>query len=64
MTNDLASAAAQSLNRDPMVGLRLARVDGFEPAVALSPDELPSTSVDLRCCLPTTPPCAVAASAA
>lgn len=41
MTNDLASAAAQSLNRDPMVGLRLARVDGFEPAVALGTDELP-----------------------
>ena len=35
MTNDLASTAAQSLNRNPMVGLRLARVDGFEPAVAL-----------------------------
>ena len=42
MTNDLASAAAQSLNRDPMVGLRLARIDGFEPAVALSTDELPA----------------------
>ena len=42
MTNDLASAAPQSLNRDPMVGLRLARVDGFEPAVALGTDELPS----------------------
>lgn len=42
MTNDLASAAAQSLNRDPMVGLRLARVGGFEPAIALSPDELPA----------------------
>ena len=42
MTNDLASAAAQSLNRDPMVGLRLARVDGFEPAVALGTDELPA----------------------
>ena len=41
MTNDLASTAAQSLNRDPMVGLRLARVGGFEPAIALSPDELP-----------------------
>lgn len=40
MTNDLASAAAQSLNRDLMVGLRLARVGGFEPAIALSPDEL------------------------
>lgn len=42
MTNDLASAAAQSLNRDPMVGLRLARVGGFEPAIALGPDELPA----------------------
>lgn len=42
MTNDLASAAAQSLNRDPMVGLRLARVDGFEPAIALGQDELPA----------------------
>ena len=42
MTNDLTSAAAQSLNRDPMVGLRLARVDGFEPAVALGTDELPA----------------------
>lgn len=42
MTNDLASAVAQSLNRDPMVGLRLARVDGFEPAVALGTDELPA----------------------
>lgn len=42
MTNDLASAAPQPLNRDPMVGLRLARVDGFEPAVALGTDELPS----------------------
>lgn len=41
MTNDPASTAAQSLNRDPMVGLRLARVGGFEPAIALSPDELP-----------------------
>lgn len=41
MTNDLASAAAQSLNRDLMVGLRLARVGGFEPAIALGPDELP-----------------------
>lgn len=41
MTNDLASTAAQSLNRDPMVGLRLARVGGFEPAIALGPDELP-----------------------
>lgn len=41
MTNDLASTAAQSLNRDFMVGLRLARVGGFEPAIALSPDELP-----------------------
>ena len=42
MTNDLASTAAQSLNRDSMVGLRLARVDGFEPAVALGTDELPT----------------------
>lgn len=42
MTNDLASTAAQSLNRDSMVGLRLARVDGFEPAVALGADELPA----------------------
>ena len=42
MTNDLASAAAQPLNRDPMVGLRLARIDGFEPAVALGTDELPA----------------------
>lgn len=42
MTNDLASAAAQSLNRGPMVGLRLARIDGFEPAVALGTDELPA----------------------
>lgn len=42
MTNDLASAAAQSLNRDPMVGLRLARIDEFEPAVALGTDELPA----------------------
>ncbi len=42
MTNDLASTAAQSLNRDLMVGLRLARVDGFEPAVALGTDELPA----------------------
>lgn len=37
---DLASAAVQSLGCDPMVGLRLARVDGFEPAVALGQDEL------------------------
>lgn len=42
MTNDLASTVAQSLNRDPMVGLRLARIDGFEPAVALGTDELPA----------------------
>ena len=42
MTNDLASTAAQSPNRDLMVGLRLARVDGFEPAVALGTDELPA----------------------
>lgn len=41
MTNSLASSASCALNRDPMVGLRLARVGGFEPAIALSPDELP-----------------------
>lgn len=41
MTNGLASSASCALNRDPMVGLRLARVGGFEPAIALSPDELP-----------------------
>lgn len=63
MTNDLASTAAQSLNRDPMVGLRLARVDGFEPAVALGTDELPAYLRRLRYCLPMTPPCAAAVSA-
>lgn len=42
MTNGLASSASCALNRDPMVGLRLARVDGFEPAVALGTDELPA----------------------
>lgn len=63
MTNDLASAAAQSLNRDPMVGLRLARVDGFEPAVALGTTSFPPTYAVLRCCLPMTPPCAVVVSA-
>ena len=41
MTNSLASSASCALDRDPMVGLRLARVGGFEPAIALSPDELP-----------------------
>ena len=41
MTTGIVSAATQSLNRDPMVGLRLARVGGFEPAIALGPDELP-----------------------
>ena len=40
MMTDLASTAAQSLGCDPMVGLRLARVDGFEPAVALGQEEL------------------------
>ena len=39
---DLAPTAAQSLGCDPMVGLRLARVDGFEPAVALGQEELPA----------------------
>ena len=39
---DLASTTPQSLGRDPMVGLRLARVDGFEPAIALGQDELPA----------------------
>ena len=62
MTNSLASVATQSLSRDPMVGLRLARVGGFEPAIALGPDELPACAV-LRCCLPMTPPCAAAVSA-
>ena len=42
MTNGLASTTSHALNRDPMVGLRLARVDGFEPAVALGADELPA----------------------
>ena len=42
MTNGLASSASCALNRDPMVGLRLARVGGFEPAIALGPDELPA----------------------
>lgn len=42
MTNSLASSASCALNRDPMVGLRLAHVDGFEPAVALGADELPA----------------------
>lgn len=42
MTNSLASSASCALNRDPMVGLRLARIDGFEPAVALGTDELPA----------------------
>ena len=37
----LVSAAPSALDRDPMVGLRLARVDGFEPAIALGSDELP-----------------------
>ena len=40
MMTDLASTTPQSLGRDPMVGLRLARVDGFEPAIALGQDEL------------------------
>lgn len=42
MMTDLASTTPQSLGRDPMVGLRLARVDGFEPAIALGQDELPT----------------------
>ena len=42
MMTDLAPTAAQSLGCDPMVGLRLARVDGFEPAVALGQEELPA----------------------
>lgn len=45
MMTNLVSATTQSLAHDPMVGLRLARVDGFEPAVALGADEL---SVYLR----------------
>ena len=42
MMTDLAPTTPQSLDRDPMVGLRLARVDGFEPAIALGQDELPT----------------------
>ena len=42
MMTDLASTTPQSLGRDPMVGLRLARVDGFEPAIALGQGELPA----------------------
>lgn len=42
MMTDLASTTPQSLGRDSMVGLRLARVDGFEPAIALGQDELPA----------------------
>lgn len=42
MMTNLVSATSQSLTHDPMVGLRLARVDGFEPAVALGTDELPA----------------------
>lgn len=64
MMTDLASTTPQSLGRDPMVGLRLARVDGFEPAIALGQGELLPICVVLRCCLPTMPPCAVAVSAA
>ncbi len=41
MMTDLAPTTPQSLGCDPMVGLRLARVDGFEPAVALGQEELP-----------------------
>mgnify|MGYP004533596301 CR=1 FL=1 len=41
MMTDFVSATTQSLAHDPMVGLRLARVDGFEPAVVLGADELP-----------------------
>ena len=41
MMTGLVSATPGALDRDPMVGLRLARVDGFEPAIALGPDELP-----------------------
>ena len=41
MMTGLVSAAPSALDRDPMVGLRLARVDGFEPAIALGSDELP-----------------------
>lgn len=64
MMTDLASTTPQSLGRDPMVGLRLARVDGFEPAIALGQDELPAYLRRFTCCLPTMPPCAVAVSAA
>lgn len=42
MMTDLASTTPQTLGRDSMVGLRLARVDGFEPAIALGQDELPA----------------------
>ena len=42
MMTDLASTTPQSLGRDSMVGMRLARVDGFEPAIALGQDELPA----------------------
>ena len=42
MMTNLVSATTPSLAHDPMVGLRLARVDGFEPAVALGTDELPA----------------------
>ena len=67
MMTDLASTTPQSLGRDPMVGLRLARVDGFEPAIALGQDELPAylrrfTISGIR--TTTMPPCAVAVSAA
>ena len=41
MMTGLVSAAPSALDRDPMVGLRLGRVDGFEPAIALGSDELP-----------------------
>ena len=41
MMTGLVTAAPSALDRDPMVGLRLARVDGFEPAIALGSDELP-----------------------
>lgn len=64
MMTDLASTTPQSLGRDPMVGLRLARVDGFEPAIALGQDERLPICVVLRYCLPTMPPCAVAVPAA
>ena len=42
MMTNLVPATSQSLARDPMVGLRLARVDGFEPAVARGTDEVPA----------------------